>query len=53
VQLSSSGHELISNAVTRHVQLQARLLKALEPEQQQQLNDLLRQLLLSFEYAEE
>ena len=53
VQLSSSGHELISNAVTRHVQLQARLLKALEPEQQQQLNDLLRQWLISFEHAQE
>lgn len=53
VQLSSSGHELSSKAVTRHVQLQAQLLSALQPEQQKQLNDLLRQWLFSFEQVQE
>jgi DNA-binding MarR family transcriptional regulator len=53
VQLSDSGRELINRAVEHHLQLQARLLNALQPEQQRQLNDLLRQLLLSFEHAQE
>lgn len=53
VQLSDDGRELINRAVEHHLQLQIHLLKALQPEQQQQLNDLLRQLLLSFEQAPE
>ena len=53
VQLSDSGRGLINNAVEHHLQLEARLLNALQPEQQQQLNDLLHQWLISFEQAEE
>ena len=49
ISLTSKGHELINEAVTAHVETQAKLVAALTDEQRAQLDDLLRQFLGEFE----
>lgn len=49
VSLSPQGHELIDEAVTAHVETQAKLVAVLTDEQRSQLDDLLKQFLDGFE----
>lgn len=49
ISLSLAGHTLIDEAVTAHVETQAKLVAVLTDEQRAQLDDLLRQFLGGFE----
>jgi len=49
ISLTPKGHELIDEAVTAHVDTQAKLVSVLTTEQRVQLDDLLRRFLCGFE----
>jgi DNA-binding MarR family transcriptional regulator len=49
VRLTDEGRRVIDEAMARHVEVERRLVAALGPEQQEQLPDLLRTLLIALE----